>query len=104
MTKHTPGPWEVNTPNGLLIVADGVTLARMAYSIGGFSQGSISNSPGISEAEANARLIASSPELLEALAVLIDHAKEAYPHFEDTRGKADIRKAEAAIAKAEGRG
>jgi hypothetical protein len=41
-------------------------------------------------------------ELESALRYIADHASEAYPHFEDTRGQADIANARAAILKAEG--
>lgn len=50
--------------------------------------------------EANARLIAAAPELLEALRVLADHAQETHPHFESERGQRDIAAAIAAITKA----
>ena len=43
-------------------------------------------------------------KLLEALKVLVDHAKETYPHFEDTRGQRDIKQAMEAIAAAERNG
>jgi len=49
---------------------------------------------------ADARLIAASPDLLEALRVLVDHAQERYPHFESERGQRDIKAALDAIAKA----
>jgi hypothetical protein len=41
-------------------------------------------------------------DLLVALKTLAEHASETYPHFEDTRGQADIAAARAAIARAEG--
>jgi hypothetical protein len=55
------------------------------------------------QALADARLIAAAPELLEALRILTEHAQERYPHFESDRGFADIERAQAAIAKAEGK-
>jgi hypothetical protein len=48
----------------------------------------------------HATLMAAAPDLLAALKVLMDHASETYPHFEDTRGQAGIAAARAAIAKA----
>ena len=58
--QHTPGPWDVNEPDskgGVWVDArDGLTVARVG---GGVSP--------VAEAIANARLIASSPELLSAL-------------------------------------
>lgn len=58
------------------------------------------------EQEANARLIAAAPELLEALRMVDDFEayviNEAAPDI-STRNKAWIKQARAAIAKAEGR-
>jgi len=34
---------------------------------------------------------------LDALRVLVDHAKETYPHFESERGQRDIAQAEAVL-------
>jgi len=38
--------------------------------------------------------------LIAALQIMIDHAKEEYPHFESTRGQIDIKRAEDTIKKA----
>lgn len=58
--QHTPGPWDVNEPDakgGVWVDAnDGLTVARVG---GGVSS--------VAEAIANARLIASAPDLLSAL-------------------------------------
>jgi predicted Rossmann fold nucleotide-binding protein DprA/Smf involved in DNA uptake len=51
---------------------------------------------------ANAKLIASAPDLLEALMELVEQAQEQYPHFESDRGQLNINKANAAICKAQG--
>lgn len=58
MSKHTPGPWVTSPePNGKEWVVDagpwGICICADA--------------PGLGSAEANARLIAAAPELLEAL-------------------------------------
>jgi len=102
MTKHTPGPWEwveppivgyraiyitasPNDPNakhGPYLASDIGTLHRSGYETDG-------------EWEANARLIAAAPDLLEA-------CKEASKHL--TWGDVDTEVAQmvnAAIAKAE---
>lgn len=42
------------------------------------------------------------PELVEALAVLTDHARETYPHFESERGQREIAAARAILSKCEG--
>ena len=55
-----------------------------------------------SETVANARLIASAPELLEALEAMIEQAQETYPHFESERGQKNIELAKLAISQAKG--
>jgi len=104
-TKHTPGPWTVEAvsdavrittrirrhdlhnrkPGGVKII-----LARLAP-------------PQIAESEthANARLMATAPDLLAALKALLDHHEEVYggAHY----GSAAQQAARDAIAKAEGR-
>jgi len=57
MNKPTLGPWKTNAPGGFIIRSIKSELARVGYSIGGFSQGAMSNAPGLSEAQANAALI-----------------------------------------------
>ena len=93
-SNHTPGEWEIRDndyfPNQKTIETDG--SSRVIAVIDKSDE----------EDLANARLIAAAPELLAALMVLVDHAREAYPHFEDTRGQRDIGEALAAIAKAKG--
>ena len=53
--------------------------------------------------EEQSRLLGAAEELLEALIILVDHAQEAYPHFESERGQRDIEQAKVAIAKARGK-
>lgn len=65
-TKHTPGPWRIGTPgpNGCYTIGTvrGLMTAMIAHS---------RNEPDQAiEAEANARLIAAAPCLLEALQAL----------------------------------
>ena len=102
---HTPGPWtlenrhdERGTPSGINVFseAEATFICRMP------DGASVQGGHAWPEQLANARLIAAAPELLEALSVLVDHAKETYPHFEDVRGQNDIAKALTAIAKAKG--
>jgi len=83
MNKHTPGPWKVDTQER----SDGDAIAVFP-SIGGVCicevvarSGEGRSNPIIQEtAEANARLIAAAPELLEALkgcaAMLAECAKQ----------------------------
>jgi len=62
-TKHTPGPWKVEWPfeGGALITADDghgeLAQVKTRYS----------KTNNLEEAEANARLIAAAPDLLEAI-------------------------------------
>ncbi len=46
---------------------------------------------------------AAGPALQAALAVIVDHAGEAYPHFESERGQADIAQADRALETAKGK-
>jgi len=65
MSKHTPGPWHVSKRNPLSVVEAGPRasqIAKMGIKLGVCSQ---------QDAEANARLIAAAPDLLEALARLV---------------------------------
>jgi len=55
-TKHTPGPWKVD-PDYLEEVICSEFVSILPYCTSGFEE----------EAEANAKLIAAAPEMLEAL-------------------------------------
>lgn len=108
LTKHTPGPWEYipsNEHHGPYVssyagdVADCYTMSNpLAASIrnGGDSypvpfQGA--------EADANARLIAAAPDMLEALRDALELLERHYPK---PARSGQIARARAAIAKAEG--
>ncbi len=97
-TKHTPGNWTVNTCKkdswnsvGLIIYApDGSAIAMS----GGYNS---------EECQANAKLIASAPDLLNALIEITETFKACLGgsdplHFEDF--KDEIKLAESAIKKA----
>jgi len=114
-TTHTPGPW---TTRGKI---DGSGSAQIRAEDGkiwiGGAMGSHhtpsqrvnhSSFPADTEGEANARLIAAAPELLEALKAIVDmvpiYAKN-HPRFNQAsrlERKTQIDAARAAIAKAEG--
>jgi len=64
MTKHTPGPWRLN---GTLITAQD----DMAVKVASVHGGAIGAVPAL-EQEANARLIAAAPELLETASTIAD--------------------------------
>ena len=84
--QHTTGPWIYAIPGDSFVASDnGLICRRPAVSGGGSAP---------SNWEANARLIAAAPELLEALQVMLDAAQH------DITTECDI--ARAAIAKAIG--
>lgn len=84
-TKHTPGPWEITSYNGKTeIKASGETqhmghrwtVAQVFGDTGEIFHGH--GSP-----EANARLIAVAPEMLEALERMAEHIrKNTYPNIQ----------------------
>ncbi|EML3184632.1 hypothetical protein ACIUZ0_37050 [Pseudomonas aeruginosa] len=65
MSKHTPGPWHVGGPNKCTIYDK--HGQRLANSF----EGVMATQRTDSECEANARLIAAAPELLDALVNLL---------------------------------
>lgn len=95
MSKHTPGPWHKGELRGgeIHVRVAGFTVARVDAWVG---NGGVS--------EANARLIAAVPELLEALREASARLKEYAQYFgiQTDAVKALIVRAGAAIAKAEG--
>ena len=78
-TKHTPGPWRVSTANPLQVNTD-----KGGDSVG-VAESQKYNAPNTfcdpNEAEANAKLIAAAPELLEALdGLLLTVGMTAFKH------------------------
>lgn len=99
-TSHTPGPWKAvyqpNTP--CLVESDGERVAWID-----FWKGKTPRDPNHKprlEQEANARLIAAAPELLEALQELLDPARGMVT-ITPCKAAA-FERARAAIAKAKG--
>ncbi|MDI4088406.1 hypothetical protein QK428_03575 [Pseudomonas aeruginosa] len=95
MMKHTPGPWHVGGPNKCTIYDK--HGQRLANSF----EGVMATQRTDSECEANARLIAAAPELLEAL----QHIEEYWNRDSNEQAMTDalwhiIETAQAAIAKA----
>jgi hypothetical protein len=89
-TKHTPGPWLYSRENSSfmnIIETDGTHI---------FDMGALINSTGHSNLEANARLIAAAPELLEALQG-VTRILEAFS-YTTTLGKTQAQRLEAARA------
>lgn len=107
--KHTPGPWEINSHAGPTDIAAVEPFRDIGVA---FTNGSSDLAEGI----ANARLIAASPTLLEALkeahaalkAYENAHDQDAGSwslgglHEAEERGCLAVLNSEAAIAKAEG--
>ena len=99
---HTPGPWDVE-PKGSRHFVDGADGLTVAY----LDRAGVRER---SEIEANARLIASAPDLLNALAGCADALREAGKDFAQANKLAvrpnlyelHERSARAAIAKARG--
>jgi hypothetical protein len=87
--KHTPEPWKCYH---LVGSSDRVTEAHFVLSSKGRDMGTFA------EQNANARLIAAAPELLEALRVIEEEADYASVRNEVFKGI--LRVARAAIAKA----
>lgn len=84
-TKHTPGPWVLDTYGNLKVGFDYVKFSGLCLSSG-------------REANANTRLIAAAPELLEALTVLSDWVESLISDNECR----PLENARAAIVKATG--
>ena len=96
--KHTPAPWRVSSESPHIIKKDYRAIGSdagflIASTMGNDNSGFYASEQ---EADANARLIAAAPELLEALEELI----AATQHLDPCQATVD--KARAAIAKAKG--
>lgn len=105
MSNHTPGPWRLSKLGfaendgsiPVLSATEGDETAKRICTVSFQSKakrGEAYRTP-CADRDANARLIAAAPELLEALKEL------SFDAFEDAHPEA-VKKARAAIAKAEG--
>ena len=103
-TNHTPGPWKADlSPGSFRTVdgADGECVAKVDLVI--TKANSNKWQPDTETTEANTRLIASAPELLEALQALVDYCQTPRHQSEGmTRApkQSQIDFARAAISKA----
>ncbi|MCB2020944.1 MAG: hypothetical protein KDG44_09070, partial [Burkholderiaceae bacterium] len=103
MSAHTPGPWRITDRYGVLtdqVGIDGRTVCTVWVRQQGHRPSGVDTEPW-PEGEANARLIAAAPELLDALREL---AELVVLQFGMPPPGADgpLQKALAAIAKADG--
>lgn len=80
-TQHTPGPWRVN---GRSIDATDVCVATIE-TIYRAPAGSYYDRAYVAETEANARLIAAAPELLDALRAVLASLPEDVPTYDHAR-------------------
>ena len=94
-TKHTDGPWLISTIEGEgdLMVGGGSDGSKIVADI---RVDQLSVFTAVEEQEANAHLIASAPEMYEALRAALDTIHGGWHEHED-------RKIREAIAHAEGR-
>lgn len=93
MASPTPGPWRVGTSGDTHVIES---------KTGNWVCDCETHS--VKDAQANARLIAAAPELLEACKELAElFAPDAFDGIGDSSGAIAIRLARAAILKAEGR-
>lgn len=113
MSKHTPGPWIAHVSMVDPESGNEVMLIRSENPLRGIVHFELEGRP---EDEANARLIAAAPELLERSRSLVAFAKLQHSIVEQfikstggpplnvpSTGPKDIFEMEKAIAKAEGR-
>jgi hypothetical protein len=91
MKQHTPGPWSFEELNGILEIIDETGLGTIAQLL--------TIESGISEEDiANARLIATAPEMLDALEWAVETAdSEQYEASWYASARAAIAKAKGEI-------
>jgi hypothetical protein len=101
MGKHTPGPWHRNIKpaSKYPVIWAGRNTHVAVLADGARHGGSLPEE----EQEANINLIAAAPELLEALSLAADSLAVGDPEREHAYVGEALRKARAAIAKAEGK-
>jgi hypothetical protein len=82
---HTPGPWETQR-----VEEDRLVLWGREDALGTFKIADIYET---ANNEANARLIAAAPELLEALEMLVGPEGDLYDQYAHDKARAAIKKA-----------
>lgn len=81
MSRFTPGPWHLMVPESLKLEANGFTVVAdtARHAIRGIyepQKSEVDNATAHALDEANARLIASAPEMLDALLFLLQTFEE----------------------------
>ena len=104
MNEHTTGPWHTKAGMTQMCDDDATTVARArAHGDDGAFWWIFSPADGHGEAEADARLIAAAPELLDALQAAVEmYGKPGGPWNVPGSAGCWITQARAAIAKATG--
>ena len=97
--QHTPGPWSYESEGQTVYVGDQIEGRWIAQVRGWGWLQKLNNGEAVQDA--NARLIASSPDLLEALIICCQSMSSVLPDF-NPFDQAAYDKARAAIAKATG--
>jgi hypothetical protein len=100
-TQHTPGPWHIGSGNGegsifakngrMRLETGGTTLYAICHNVSTWN---------IDEDDANARLIAAAPDLLEALETCVSELNQLAFLANDKLANAAIEKSIEAIRKA----
>ena len=104
MTEHTPGPWLLGSEQSRDEYALCINRKTLSARIDSIARACPMDSP--EEAEANARLIATAPDLLAALEAAADHIADLHSEVIDQghrlhrKEQAVLDNARAAIAKA----
>jgi hypothetical protein len=102
--KHTPGPWQVERDRQHAQVFHVVGPSEIVMGLDGICSPHRLNDRTFNEDEANMRLIAAAPDLLEALKQVMGWVESWSPNFvEDEEWPEAKYYINAAIAKAEGR-
>jgi hypothetical protein len=109
MTTFTPGPWKIAYSDGSgpeYITASNQSIATLRWGCSCCKDTPDSFDDMSEEEQANARLIAAAPELLQALESLYEHCAMVHKHWGEgsNQRQADeaIKAAQAAIKKARG--
>lgn len=98
--KHTPGPWYDD--GGHIIAPDGTNYPPLVADVVRHRPGSADRRPDDDTARANARLIASAPDMLAALLVIETVAKSLNTYRPTVQSAHILSAARAAVALAEG--